>query len=436
MKVMLKVKKLFLFGALLSAVVVAGCGGGSDCALGAALCNDKPPANVAPIARTAPPQSVVLGQVVELDASTSSDANGDTLRYSWSWVSKPEGSLAQFDLNTSVKPRFTLDVAGLYVASVVVHDGKVGSESALAVITSKELNAAPLSSAGAMQSVLTGSVVTLDGSTSSDVNRDRLAYKWSLILKPAGSTAVLTTPLEEKATFRADIPGVYAASLTVSDGKLSSESSVVLIQVADANVAPVALAGPAQSVLINSIVNLDGSGSNDSNNDRLFYTWRLISTPSGSSPVLSDASSARARFTPKVAGLYVASLVVSDGKLSSESSVVLIQVSDVNVAPVALAGPAQSVLINSIVNLDGSGSNDSNNDRLFYTWRLISTPSGSSPVLSDASSARARFTPTVAGVYVASLVVSDGQEFSQPSAAVVTVTDPQAATGLTGLSGN
>jgi hypothetical protein len=37
---------------------------------------------------------------------------------------------------------------------------------------------------------------------------------------------------------------------------------------------------------------------------------------------------------------------------------------------------------------------------------------------------------------VASLVVSDGQEFSQPSAVVVTVTDPQAATGLTGLSGN
>lgn len=329
MKVMRTVKKFLLFGALGMALVLTGCGGGgSDCVLGAAFCNDKAPANVAPIARTAPPQSVVLGQDAVLDASTSSDANGDTLRFSWSWVSKPAGSLASFDQNTSDKPRFNVDVAGLYVASVVVSDGKASSESALAVVTGYELNVAPLASAGPNQSVLTGALVVLDGVTSSDVNRDRLSYQWSLILKPVGSTAVLATPMEVRSSFRADVPGVYAASLMVSDGQLSSESSVVLIQVADPNVAPVAVAGPAQSVLLGSAVSLDGSASSDANNDRLSYRWQLISAPAGSTAVLSGALTARASFTARVAGVYVASLVVSDGQVFSQPSAVVVTVTD------------------------------------------------------------------------------------------------------------
>jgi hypothetical protein len=176
MKVMVSVKRISILGALALALVLTGCGGGGGggCLLGNALCDKKTPANVAPIARSAPPQSVLLGQPVVFDGSASSDANGDTLSYSWTWVSKPEGSQASMDSATSAKPKFTVDLPGLYAASLVVRDGKTSSESALAVVSGFELNAPPVAAVGANQSVLTGSVVNLDGSASTDANRDRL----------------------------------------------------------------------------------------------------------------------------------------------------------------------------------------------------------------------------------------------------------------------
>ena len=52
-------------------------------------------------------------------------------------------------------------------------------------------NTPPVSNAGVTQNVTTGSVVTLDGSASSDANGDTLTYKWALLSKPTNSNAVL-----------------------------------------------------------------------------------------------------------------------------------------------------------------------------------------------------------------------------------------------------
>lgn len=421
MKVMVSVKRISMLGASALALLLAGCGGGgSGCLLGNALCDNKTPANVAPIARAAAPQSVLLGQPVAFDGSASSDANRDTLSYSWTWVSKPEGSQASLDSATSAKPKFTVDLPGLYAASLVVRDGKVNSESALAVVSGFELNAPPVAAAGANQSVLTGSVVNLDGSASTDANRDRLTYKWSLISKPATSSAVLTKPLEVKASFTADVPGVYVAGLVVNDGKLPSESAVVLVQVSDQNAAPVARTGPAQNVEKGSQVTLDGSGSSDENNDRLTYKWQLISVPAGSAAVLSDDASPRPVFTADVAGVYVASLAVGDGLLFSAPSSVSVTVEEKNLPPTADAGAHQSVLVGAVVKLDGLGSSDPNRDALQYKWAMVSAPSGSAADVSSKDAVRTTFTADVPGVYVVGLSVSDGRLFSEMVAVTIT----------------
>src|SRR5690349_12742235 len=52
-------------------------------------------------------------------------------------------------------------------------------------------NTTPVANAGADQTVTAGSTITLNGSGSSDVDGNPLTFAWTLIVKPAGSTATL-----------------------------------------------------------------------------------------------------------------------------------------------------------------------------------------------------------------------------------------------------
>ena len=85
--------------------------------------------NTAPVADAGGSQSVVVGETVFLDGSGSSDANLDPLTYSWSLVSKPEGSAAVLFDPFAVDPSFLADQPGLYGVALVVNDGFVDSVS-------------------------------------------------------------------------------------------------------------------------------------------------------------------------------------------------------------------------------------------------------------------------------------------------------------------
>lgn len=287
------------------------------------------PSNAAPVANAGASQNVVTGTIVTIDGSTSLDANSDPLSYVWTLTTKPAGSSATLSAATSAKPTFTADVAGTYVASLVVNDGKVNSTNAATVtVTAAVANVAPVAHAGTAQNVTTGTVVTIDGSGSSDANSDPLTYVWTLTTKPAGSSAILSTTTAAKPVFTADLPGVYAASLVVNDGKVSSSNvATVTITAAVANAIPVANAGTAQKVAPGTTVTIDGSGSSDANGDALTYAWTL-SKPAGSSAVLSSQSASKPTFIADVVGTYVASLVVSDGTANSTAKTVAVTAVD------------------------------------------------------------------------------------------------------------
>jgi hypothetical protein len=91
--------------------------------------------NIQPVADAGADQTVMAGDTVSLDGSASTDTNGDQLTYSWSFVSKPEGSLAEFINPTSAQPSFVADEPGDYVVSLVVNDGFVDSDAANITIT-------------------------------------------------------------------------------------------------------------------------------------------------------------------------------------------------------------------------------------------------------------------------------------------------------------
>lgn len=92
--------------------------------------------------------------------------------------------------------------------------------------------------------------------------------------------------------------------------------------VAQANRAPVAVAGPAQSVAAGTSIKLAGSGT-DADQDILSYTWTLT-RPAGSAATLLNAKVATPTFFADLPGVYTATLVVDDGKLNSAPSSVII----------------------------------------------------------------------------------------------------------------
>jgi Peptidase M30/PKD domain len=108
----------------LSALTACGGGGGSS--------GSGTPVNTPPIASAGNAQSVVVGDAVTLDASASSDADGDAMTYAWVLTVKPATSAAVISVNVanSAKANFTADKAGSYTATVTVTDGKGGSSIA------------------------------------------------------------------------------------------------------------------------------------------------------------------------------------------------------------------------------------------------------------------------------------------------------------------
>jgi hypothetical protein len=177
------------------------------------------------------------------------------------------------------------------------------------------------------------------------------------------------------------------------------------------NRAPVANAGTDQSVPPGAAVQLDGSGSRDPDGDALSYAW---TAPSG--VALSTATVARPTFTAGAAGPYRFALVVSDGTLVSAPDEVVVTVRPANRAPVAAAGPDQSVAVGATVQLDGTGSADPDGDALRYAWTAPASVS-----LTTTTGARPAFLAGGAGTYRLALVVSDGALDSAPDEVVITV---------------
>ena len=81
--------------------------------------------NNAPEADASVRRSLASTSTVKLDGSTSSDPDGDSLRYRWRFVSRPSGSaLTNDDIedNSSAQASFTADVEGVWQVQLTVRD--------------------------------------------------------------------------------------------------------------------------------------------------------------------------------------------------------------------------------------------------------------------------------------------------------------------------
>jgi hypothetical protein len=174
-------------------------------------------ANQAPVADAGPDQTVnatgTAGAQVSLDGSGSSDPDGDALGYVWS------GPFGQVN-GAVITPTLP---AGAHVLTLNVADGKGGfAEDKVTVTVNAIVNVS--ANAGPDKTVRQGSLVTLNGTGSSD-GPGPLGFTWT----QAGGPAVAANGTNTATlTFTPQHVGVYTFGLVVSDGPDSAADSAMI----------------------------------------------------------------------------------------------------------------------------------------------------------------------------------------------------------------
>tara|TARA_B100000700_G_scaffold29187_1_gene28068 strand:+ start:2443 stop:4149 length:1707 start_codon:yes stop_codon:yes gene_type:complete len=187
---------------------------------------------------------------------------------------------------------------------------------------------------------------------------------------------------------------------------------------------PVADGGPDQSVGFAELVTLDGSSSTDSDGSIQSYQWAQLS---GTTVTLSNQDEPTTTFiSPGSASILIFSLTVADDGGGMDTDTVVVTVLNTNLAPIADAGPDQSVGFAELVILDGSASVDTDGNIETYQWTQIS---GSVVELSSPDEQVTTFTsPENQNILLFELVVVDNFGDSSMDTVSVVVLDNTAST--------
>ncbi len=400
-----------------------------------------------PTANAGQNRTARTGTVVTLDGRVSSDADGNTLNYRWTFISGPQtvtlNSIPKRPDSTvfskDEQVTFTPLQEGVYTFQLVVNDSPTGdpardSAPSEVCITVNGTNTVPTAQPGANQTVTVGATVTLDGRASSDANRDPLTYRWTQI---KGSSVVLSSVTSAAPIFTPALTGVHAFQLVVNDGRVDSKAGKVTVTVDDgSNRVPVANAGTDLIGNVGTPVNLNGSASFDADGAPLLYGWAQTGGPN---VTLGNQTGPTPVFTPNAAGLYQFSLVVSDGVNESTADPVQVAVnSSTSQIPVANAGQDQTAFLGTsslTVQLNGNQSFDPKNKTpLSYTW--TQTDGTNVSLLPDARSSSPTFTAPITGNYRFGLTVQNTDGLPSPTdEMVVTVVDGTTSPPLARING-
>lgn len=182
-------------------------------------------ANSPPTAAAGGPYFGFAGDPLQLDASGSSDPDGDTLSYSWDFG---DGTLPTlFGPNPIASHAYA--GAGTYTATVTVDDGVNTPVTADVTVDIVDPNLPPSVDPGGPYSGTPGQALQLDASGSSDLDGDLLTYSWDF---GDGTLPTLPSPVPT-ASHAYAAAGTYFAEVTVDDGVNDPVSAVVEVEISE-----------------------------------------------------------------------------------------------------------------------------------------------------------------------------------------------------------
>ena len=239
--------------------------------------------NRPPVADAGPDQTVQEGSTVVLDGTASYDPDVEPVTYTWILIPGPL-SVTLTDPNTAT-PSFTAPLVGAGGGRVdfelIVADARGLIHSDYIFVNISNVNQPPVTNAGPDQTRNENTVVTLDGSASSDPDLDTLHFSWSQTGGPGVALTGATTP---SPTFTTPAVGPGGALLTfqlvVNDGQASGGGDTVQIVVQDINDPPVCTsAQPSVSVLWppnHTMTQMSIIGLTDPHNQTLTITYTTV----------------------------------------------------------------------------------------------------------------------------------------------------------------
>ncbi|HEU5252502.1 MAG TPA: PKD domain-containing protein [Solirubrobacterales bacterium] len=307
---------------------------------------------------TATPNPAQTAEVVNFDASGSSDPDGTIAKYEWDLDGN--GSY-ETETGTEAVATRSYAIAGSYDVRLRVTDSSGNKSSTLRTVT--VTNRAPVSSFAATPSAVNkGQLVSFDGSGSSDSDGTVVKYEWDLDGNGTYETNTGTTATASRSYSSA---GTVETRLRVTDDKGATAVSTKTVTVTLVPPAASFTASP-NPVDTGSTVSFNGSGSSDSDGTVVKYEWDLdgngtYETNTGATATTSRSYSASGTVEVKLR------VTDDDGQTATTSRTVTVNnrppVASFTVSP-SPANTRQTVTVN------GAASSDPDGAIAKYEWDL------------------------------------------------------------------
>ena len=350
----------------------------------------------APIAKAGADQTVKVGSTVTLDASSSTDADGNIVSYAW-----------DNGFGTGAVVSKIMDSVGTYAITLTVTDNDNLTNTDTVVID-VVANQAPIANAGNDITIVVGGTAQFDARQSVDQDGHIVSYQWDNGLSG------------EQVSLQYNDIAEHVVTLTVTDNDGATATDTVMINVvADelkGNFPSMHIAGDMNGWSISAakmalVANNVWQISLDMNNDARFkfvpVDWSLsfgdrdangIADSLGGGNIIAKAGT----------GLYIVTF-------NDETLAYSLELNLEPQSPTANAGADQTVKVGSTVNLNGNLSTDVNGDITTYHW---DNGFGEGQSVSNVM--------TTIGTFDITLTVTDSAGLSDTDIVTITVVDNQA----------
>jgi hypothetical protein len=259
-------------------------------------------------------------------------------------------------------------------------------------------------------------VVTLNGSSSSDPEGKPLKYKWSQVgntplpCKITNDTMATTTVVP--ANNLQWQPGIYSFQLTVTDDQGATASDIMNVTVTSSP--PSVDAGASQTATL-PVASITLRATARATVGKVTWNWAQISGPATLGFNRKDTSTV-ALSNINTPGTYMFRVTLSDSYGSSATDTVTVTIKAANQTPISNAGQDQTITLPQSSAMIGT---DDKPAGLAVQWKKISGPAGDR--IQSPTSPRTMITGLTKGQFVYQKTVTDEQGRSATDYITLTV---------------